>query len=151
MGRDGLALPAFFLVLIYATAGVVAAGRLYCGTYFGGAVVIDGFYAITFRGTADWGMGMFILKAGKITGADIGGVIYDGSYVEHEEHVDVSVNARVPPGATLVQGVPAQSVWTTYDFSGALPKRALDTNEPVLLNLPPGPVNVIFKRVRSAD
>jgi hypothetical protein len=109
---------------------------------------IEGFYAITFRGNDGWGIGMVIFRDGAITGADAGGVLYDGYYADRGEHLDLNARIRVPPGVGLVQGVAGQPAWSSYDFTAVVPKRALDSNEPVRMELPNGPVNVIFRRVR---
>lgn len=111
--------------------------------------MVQGFYAVTFRGAAAWGIGMVILHDGWITGADVGGVLIDGSYVDQGDQLAITVRSRIPPGVSLVQGVPGQPAWSSGEFSAVVPKQALDNGEPVLLNASAGPVNVIFRRVRE--
>ena len=111
--------------------------------------MLDGIYSIIFRGRADWGNGMMILQRGVITGADAHGVLYDGSYAEVGTDLHVDFTMTVPPGVTLVQGTPAQAEQYTISARTILPTRALDTGEPVLMELPPGPVNVISRRLRA--
>ena len=53
---------------------------------------MDGIYLITFRGAADFGSGLLLLRKGQITGADLGGVLYDGEYKETPE--GISINAK---------------------------------------------------------
>jgi hypothetical protein len=110
--------------------------------------MLDGIYSIIFRGRADWGTGMMILQRGVITGADAQGGLYDGSYVELGTDLQVDFTITVPPGVTLVQGTPARAEQYTISARTTLPTKALDTGEPVLMELPPGPVNVIFRRLR---
>lgn len=110
--------------------------------------MLDGIYSITFRGRDDWGMGMLILQDGSILGADAGGVQYDGKYVETKSDVKVAFTMTVPPGATLVQGTKAQSSAYKITVEETLPVAAFDNSQPVLLSLPPGPVNVIFRCLR---
>ena len=113
--------------------------------------MLDGFYAITFRGAADWGMGMIIFHHGKLTGADAGGVVYDGEYQDRGAIIHVKVAMKVPPGVSLVQGLPPQTVPVTFEFEENVDRTAMDTSLPILLKLPPGPVNIIFKKVRELD
>jgi hypothetical protein len=53
--------------------------------------MFEGIYSITFRGRADWSMGMLILQGGMITGADVGGALYDGRYVKNGSDLQVDL------------------------------------------------------------
>ena len=110
--------------------------------------MIDGIYQITFRGAVDWGIGILHLKDEVITGADVGGVLYDGVYSGQGEKFKFDLTCTVPPGVSLVQGTPPQSNEYSFKFSLDLAKKDLESQQPVLIQLPPGPVNVIFKRLR---
>jgi hypothetical protein len=110
---------------------------------------MDGIYSITFRGAADWGMGMLILQNGQVTGADASGVTYDGTFVDTGPYIELHVTMSVPPGVALVQGVPAQSKAYTIPINQMIPKSAIETSQAILLQLAPGPVNVIFRRLRT--
>lgn len=59
--------------------------------------MIDGIYQITFRGAADWGIGILHLKDRVITGADVGGVLYDGAYSGQGEKLNLILHARFRP------------------------------------------------------
>ena len=111
--------------------------------------MIDGIYSITFRGAADWGMGLLILQRGVVTGADAGGAQYDGTYREENSSVAIDITMTVPPGVTLVQGTPAQPTSYTIPIVASLQRNVLDSNQPVTLDMPNGPVNVIFQRLRT--
>lgn len=111
--------------------------------------MLDGIYAITFRGAADWGMGLLVLYKGTITGADVGGALYDGKYIDQGDTIQVDMVMKVPPGVTLVQGTAPRSTAYEVPFNVVIDKKAFENNQPVLVNLPPGPVNVIFKRLRT--
>lgn len=111
--------------------------------------MIDGIYSIRFRGAADWGLGLIIFNKGALTGADSGGVIYDGTYVEGGEVVTIELVMTIPPGASLVQGVPPRPVQYSIHSAFTLPVAALAGSIPVLIQMPPGPVNVIFALLRS--
>ncbi len=110
--------------------------------------MIEGIYQITFRGAADWGMGLLIIKDGTITGADVGGVLYDGTYSDKDDTVTMNMSLTVPAGATLVQGTPPRATEQKVDFSASLSKAAVENRQPILLHLPPGPVYVILNRLR---
>lgn len=112
---------------------------------------MEGIYSITFRGAADWGIGMLLLRAGRLTGADSGGVLYDGTYQDTNGVVNVTAEMTVPPGSTLVQGIPARPVAYKVPFNAQVPRQSLLNGHPVLIQLPPGPVNVIFKFLRGLD
>lgn len=112
---------------------------------------MEGIYSMTFRGASDWGMGMLLFKAGRLTGADTGGVLYDGTYQDANGVVTIDAELTVPPGSTLVQGVPAKPVAYKVPFKAQMPRPALLSGQPVLIQLPPGPVNVIFKLLRGLE
>jgi len=111
--------------------------------------VIEGIYQITFRGAADWGMGMLVLKEGTITGADVGGILYDGTYSDRDDNIEVNITLTVPAGATLVQGTPPRPTEQKVPFTASFRKPDIENRQPILVVLPPGPVNVIFNRLRK--
>lgn len=110
---------------------------------------MEGIYEIRFRGASDWGMGLLHLQGGKITGSDAGGVSYNGTYENQAGALFVKITLTVPPGATLVQGTAPQPRAYEVPFEAKIPKEALENQQPVLVSLPPGPVNVIFKKLRD--
>ncbi|MBR1224866.1 hypothetical protein JQ600_08045 [Bradyrhizobium sp. AUGA SZCCT0176] len=112
---------------------------------------MEGIYSITFRGTSDWGMGMLLFRAGRLTGADFSGVLYDGTYRDANGMVTVAAELTVPPGSTLVQGIPARPVAYKVPFNAEVPRQAFSSGQPVLIQLPVGPVNVIFKFLRGLE
>ena len=112
---------------------------------------LDGIYLITFRGAADWGIGMLVVQNGVVTGADAAGVLYDGSYEAQGSSVNVELKLTVPAGVSLVQGGPVQSKTYTVPARMSVPRSAFSSQETVLLELPPGPVNLIFQRLRSLN
>jgi hypothetical protein len=58
--------------------------------------VADGIYTMTYRGAADWGMGMLVLRRGTVTGADISGCLYDGRYRDDPENLVLELDMTVP-------------------------------------------------------
>jgi hypothetical protein len=108
----------------------------------------EGIYAINFRGEVGWAMGLLELRDGIVAGADVSGVTYDGTYSETEQDIRLDLTLKVPPGVSLVQGTIVQPAEYSIRFQATIPKHAIETNQPVLLDLPPGPVNVIVRRLR---
>jgi hypothetical protein len=112
---------------------------------------MDGIYSVTFRGAVDWGVGMLLLRKGRIVGTDVGGILFDGIYRNVNDALAVEVVMTVPPGATLVQGTSPKSQPYTVEFKATIPNQALKDGVPVLLDMPPGPVNAIFKFLRALE
>lgn len=109
----------------------------------------DGIYSITFRGLSDWGIGLLLLSGGTITGADAGGVLYDGHYQLSGSNIDLNVTLTVPPGVTLVQGTKPQPTPYTVPITASFPLSQLQSSQAQFLNTPLGPVNVIFRKLRG--
>jgi hypothetical protein len=101
--------------------------------------MIDGIYTMTYRGAISWGIGVLVLRRGTVTGADAAGGLYDGRYVEQADNVVLEMKMTVPAGMELVQGTPPQPKPYEVPFNATIPKRAIETSEPVLVPLPPGP------------
>jgi hypothetical protein len=111
----------------------------------------DGIYTMTFRGAVGWGTGMLVLRKGTVTGADAGGALYDGVYEEKPNDIFLDLKMHVPAGVVLVQGTPPRPTPYEVPFKATVPKAAIENSSPVLVQLPPGPINVIVKRLRKLD
>ena len=110
---------------------------------------LEGFYSLNFRGAASFGVGIVALHAGLVAGADIGGVLYDGTYNETDTNLVLDMELTVPPGASLAQGTAPRTLPYKVPFHVTIDKAAIETSRPVLVQMPPGPVNVIIKRLRG--
>lgn len=110
---------------------------------------MNGIYSIAFRGAADWGMGLLVFLNGVISGVDVGGAIYDGTYTDNGTEIVARMTLTVPPGVMLVQGTPPRSTEVKFPFDITVSKEAIEKSTPVLVRLPPGPVNVVFKRMKA--
>lgn len=113
--------------------------------------MIDGFFRIAFTGTAGSGFGMLTFLSGIITGADVGGILYDGTYAENPitGDLDIKVNMRAPAGVTPVQTGVALTADATFPISAKIPRVALDNETPILLKTPLGPVNLVLRKIRD--
>ena len=114
-------------------------------------MAVDGIYSVTFRGAADWGMGLLMFHRGVITGADASGVTFDGTYRDSDDSSAISAQVKmtVPPGTMLVQGFTSGSEAEEIPFSVRIPKNSMERQDPVRIELPPGPVNAIFRKLRD--
>lgn len=110
---------------------------------------MQGFYAIYYTGIAGFGHAVVVLKDGVVTGADVTGGTYDGTYEPAGEGYDISVALTMPAGTTLVTG---QSIAEplTQTIKASLPAHFAN-GSPVAVTTPMGPVNVIFKKLRSIE
>lgn len=111
---------------------------------------VDGFYAVYLSSGTGFGAAMFIVRDGKIAGADPHGVVLNGSCSRRGDTYKAKVKIEVPPGATLLQGGAAGPEGTKYEVNftfdyplDGLPFRRIET--------PMGPVNAKFVKVRSMN
>ncbi len=111
--------------------------------------MVEGFYAIYYTGVAGSGLGILVLKDGIIVGADAFGGVYDGQYRENASTgmLEGKLKLSMPGGVPLVTGGPASPDPYTIEFPLVLsPDRG---DKPVPVNLPTGPINVVFKKLRD--
>ena len=108
---------------------------------------MDGIYLFNYSGSADAGFALLVFQNGKITGADVGNVLYDGTYA-HVSGFSIVVDLilDVPPHGQVVQGVSKPHAWKLPirgEFPWPLP-------EGVAVQIPTevGPVTATFKRLR---
>ncbi len=112
----------------------------------------DGFYRVAFTGAHGSGLGLLVLSRGVVAGADIGGVIYDGTYSEEASgsYVNLQLTMRAPAGSTLVQTGISLASPTDIPMQIRLP-HDLAGGAPILLETPLGRVNVIVTKIRDLD
>jgi hypothetical protein len=113
--------------------------------------MISGFFRIAFTGRVGSGFGVFVLREGAATGADVGGALYDGTYTDDPAAKKISMNIkmRAPAGITPVQtGTPLPGP-IDVPITATISYRDLDSEIPTLVTTPLGPVNVIFKKIRD--
>jgi hypothetical protein len=110
---------------------------------------MEGIYVMYFTGSAGAGQGLLILKNGVIVGADVAGVVYDGSYTQEVGGtLDVKVHLTLPPGSSLVTGASAGATPMEIDIPVKLPEN-FGNGQALALKTPTGPINIIFKRLRD--
>ena len=102
-----------------------------------------------YSGTAGSGYSLLVLKDGLISGADAGGGMIDGSYVDSGDgSVDFSVVLRVPAGTSLVTGVIAGREPVTQQITARLPVD-FSNGSTHCIQTPTGPINAVFKWLRD--
>jgi hypothetical protein len=114
--------------------------------------MIDGIYAAYFSGGRGVSAAMFLFWDGRVAGADIGGMKYDGLYQIDEEAKDVSfaVKYYVNPGDNVISGPNELTEPTEVRLTFTVP---LDFYEKdyVRIDTPFGPVNARFEKLRDLD
>jgi hypothetical protein len=113
--------------------------------------MINGFYAIYYTGVSGTGIGVLAINNGVIVGADMLGGRYDGTYKPSSTTMgsyDANVRITIPPGASLVTGALAGPQPYYMDVAMTLPAN-LGAEQPVRIETPTGPVNVIFRKLRD--
>ncbi|MEH6717530.1 MAG: hypothetical protein V7704_01515 [Aurantimonas endophytica] len=111
---------------------------------------MDGFYAAYFTGLTGNSIGLFIFENGLITGVDVGGMHYDGTYSLDESASIISgkIAYVIPPGASLVTGISSSSKAIRAEFPLELPAAFAD-GRVVQLDTPSGVVNAKFEKLRG--
>ncbi|SRR5579883_1074213 len=113
--------------------------------------MLEGFYRIAFTGVAGSGFGMLVFQKGTIAGADMAGATYDGTYQSNAEtdlH-EFQITVTFPAGVTPVQtGIPLAAP-SRLNFNGKMSLNDISNDEPVLIQTPIGPINVLFSKIRN--
>ena len=112
--------------------------------------MISGFYAIYYTGVSGSGIGVIVINNGIIVGADMLGGRYDGNYTQSAiaGAYDAKVRITIPPGTSLVTGALAGPQPLSMDVTMVLPAN-LGGEQPIRIETPTGPVNVIFRKLRD--
>jgi hypothetical protein len=113
--------------------------------------VTKGFFRIAFTGVAGSGLGVLLLHNGAVVGADTGGAIYDGSYIENADTqaLEFQITISMPAGLTPVQtGIPLATP-ISAPVTASLLQDEIGSGKPTLLQTPLGPVNVLFTKIRD--
>jgi len=109
---------------------------------------MNGIYALYFTGTSGSGFGVIILKDGVMTGADVTGGMFDGTYRVVGDEITGTFISLLPPGVTSVNGVLAGQNGLRVEYPIRLPVN-LGAGQAFTLPTPNGPVNVIVKKLRD--
>lgn len=107
----------------------------------------QGIYLAYFSAALGNSIGIFLFSDGKITGADVGGGVYDGNFEVVEGCARGSVRFRTTSGGQSITGANSD-LPVAYDteFTFPLPLQKEPFHK---LNTIAGPVNVRFEKVRE--
>ena len=112
---------------------------------------IDGIYVAYLSAAAGQGVAMLHFVAGRVVGADLGGVLYDGRYVEAPpDAYQIDLVVSIPAGTALVQGDVTGPELETYSLTASLPRDFL-TRPFVRIEGKHGPVNARLVRLRRLN
>jgi hypothetical protein len=109
----------------------------------------EGMYRVMFEGQDGEGFGMVTLSRGALCGIDVGGVQYDGTYepsANKPGYIDTKFKLSVPPGVSLVQGVPPQPMPYSFDLNCSFAARGIT---PLSVETPFGPVQAKVEFMRA--
>lgn len=110
---------------------------------------MNGIFAMYYTGDSGFGHAIFLAKDGIVSGADVAGCILDGVYSETlDSQFSFQVKYIAPVGVTLVTGQSVVGEPLSQDISATLPADFANGNY-VQIQMPLGPVNVIFKKLRE--
>lgn len=111
---------------------------------------MDGFYAAYFTGAAGNSMGLFAFREGTITGVDVGGMHYDGTYKVDEDRALIvgSIIYVIQAGHSLITGIAAGPDPMKVEFPLELPLGFAD-GRVLTIPTPSGVVNARFEKIRE--
>lgn len=110
---------------------------------------MDGIYAIYFTGSWGSGHAVFVAKDGVVTGADAAGCTLDGTFHRSgDEMIHLDVALGIPAGGVLVTGFQNGREGDTQRITATIPAD-FGGGQPVAIDTPTGPVNVLFRRLRG--
>jgi hypothetical protein len=112
---------------------------------------IEGFYVAYLSAKAGQGLAVLIFRKGRIVGADIAGVLFDGEYTESADGaLSISLLAKTPPNVALIQGGTSgpQGLETALNFE--MPRDFGSLNF-IRIDGPRGPVNTKLVRLRGLN
>jgi len=111
---------------------------------------MDGIYAAYLSGKTGSSVGIFLFKGGAVSGADIGGAIYDGEYVTSQDGLYIvgTLTMDAPQNTPLITGTSAVGPNSKMAIPLRLPT-SFSENDVFKIETPAGPVNAKFRKIRS--
>ncbi|HMS95446.1 MAG TPA: hypothetical protein PKA03_09545 [Tabrizicola sp.] len=105
--------------------------------------MIDGIYTAYLTGIAGQGIAMFVFKDGKISGADMSGLTFSGSFKSDKGRIVGNISYVMPAGSVSITGASFEKASGKLDVPIDLPE-TLDPLETYRVNTPIGPLNAKF-------
>jgi hypothetical protein len=112
--------------------------------------MMDGFYVAYMTGNAGTSVLLFVVMQGRLIGADVGGLKYDGTIQQKPDGsgFTCSIVYVVPAGGILITGAPPQSEAVRVPLTFDLPNGFTD-GRVITIQTPLGPVNAKFEKIRD--
>ena len=109
----------------------------------------EGIYKVDYQGIAGLGFAMLILESGTVTGADVTGGFYDGTYEWNEQTrlLDIAVQVDVSEGTVLVMGNAAPPGGLRFGVRCSFPRDP--DNQTINAETDFGPIVVRVQLLRS--
>ena len=109
----------------------------------------EGIYKVDYQGITGMGIAVMILESGTVTGADVIGGIYDGTYEWNEQTrlLDVALEVAVSEGSVLVMGNVAPPRGLKFGVRCSFPRDP--NNQTVSAETDFGPIVVRVQLLRS--
>ena len=113
--------------------------------------MLEGFFRVAFTGATGVGLGILVLRQGRVVGADAGAAVYDGSYTEIDAGsvVEFDVTMNIPAGVAPVQTGLALGSPISVPIKASIPLENIEKQIPTLVNMSLGPVNLILTKLRD--
>jgi hypothetical protein len=113
---------------------------------------MDGFFAVYVTGRSGVSLVLLASKGGRLVGADIGGLKYDGEIASKPDGTGYTcrVTFKVPQGGALIAGGGPAAAATDITLIAELP--ANFSEGPIVpIQTPTGPLNARFVKLRDFD
>ncbi|MBC8128834.1 MAG: hypothetical protein H7Y08_00765 [Rhizobiaceae bacterium] len=104
-------------------------------------------YRMNYSGRNGGAGGVIYLGHSAIAGADQAGTVYEGSYVEENGRMRVSLNLTVPAGTKLASGKEVHQA-TVMPMTGEFPLNFAN-GQKLTMFIWGNPVNVAFEKIRD--
>jgi hypothetical protein len=113
---------------------------------------MDGFFAAYLTGRGGVTVVLFVVKANRLVGVDMGGLKYDGELVPKQDGTGFScrINYTLPSGISVITGVGPVAASMEVKLTAELPTNFAE-GPVVRIETPTGPVNAKFTKLRDLD
>lgn len=109
---------------------------------------MDGIYVAYVTGSQGYSAILFVLRDGRLTGADVGGGTYSGSYQTLPDRLVGTATATMAPNGQLITGAAVGAGGT--QFSVPFEIRIEDVGQGyIVLQTPAGPVSAAIKKLQE--
>lgn len=109
----------------------------------------DGFYGFEFVQEHNFGFGVLVFNNGRISGVDVGGACYDGTYglADNGEVLNIALTITIPAEVESIFGIRRNSPWS-FDVEAGI-DAAAESGE-IVLRSPVGTcLQARYRRMRD--